>query len=816
MKTPSSTPGLTPLLLFSFAVALPACQNVGSTNVGASESPLIQAPASCGNGDPTCNTAVDMPGKKELNGDNFQNLTWNNSNQALGLTPGSASIVDTDGDLVPDAADECDGPGWRLPCDGDPSNDGIYQTLYFNADSDVTVITDVDITGKVQKADAYFLMDATGSMSGEQNNLVQGLTTGTFIDPTACPSAAGTGLLGALECVIPDLWIGVGDFKEVSYAPHNNRYDMAPYHHYLDVTNNVQHVLDAVSAFRADSNKDLPEATTQALYSVVTGQGLGDLVPNRAACPVAGHWGYPCFRPNILPIIVLITDADMWNGPVANGHYYGNPPFDGTLGLGTMLPPVEQSPNVLYSNDPFTAWDLGDLTNKSMTVMGSNVNLGNDAQTWDKGACQQCSWSAGCWSDGRDAFLKFSVSGLVDMSISGEGTAYHTVNAALFDGTLANLNCNPGPTFGGDYWGRFTQTLAAGDYYAVSDASVATNQSVSDRIGNFQLRFHNLTAHPLGDPSWMTADLPLTWTQVETALLASGVKIVNVVSPNSGGLIAIPDVTALAVATDSLDKDGNPFIEIINGDGSGLTTALLDSIRSLVGDTRRDISLVPEDNAATAINEADFVTAVTANSCPTNGVNNCLGSSDTDGDGTNDVCLGCLAETKVGFSFRLGNDFVAPTSSPQVFEFDMVAVADGSVELNRVPVRVMIPESGNDYGAGFYQNTYESETVCIMPPERPDWGTLTWGGFAPSDSTITFEFFTGDTLAELDTQVPVSIVYPADPRQEYDVGDELVLGGKRNWMPYLRVRARLQASSDSQETPILEGWSFQFNCVPKD
>jgi hypothetical protein len=303
---------------------------------------------------------------------------------------------------------------------------------------------------------------------------------------------------------------------------------------------------------------------------------------------------------------------------------------------------------------------------------------------------------------------------------------------------------------------------------------------------------------------------------VETALLASGVKIVNVVSPNSGGLIAIPDVTALAVATDSLDKDGNPFIEIINGDGSGLTTALLDSIRSLVGDTRRDISLVPEDNAATAINEADFVTAVTANSCPTNGVNNCLGSSDTDGDGTNDVCLGCLAETKVGFSFRLGNDFVAPTSSPQVFEFDMVAVADGSVELNRVPVRVMIPESGNDYGAGFYQNTYESETVCIMPPERPDWGTLTWGGFAPSDSTITFEFFTGDTLAELDTQVPVSIVYPADPRQEYDVGDELVLGGKRNWMPYLRVRARLQASSDSQETPILEGWSFQFNCVPKD
>ena len=67
-----------------------------------------------------------------------------------------------------------------------------------------------------------------------------------------------TGLIGALRCAVPDLWLGVGDFKEVSYLPHNNRFDMAPYHHYLDMTDNSQHVADAVSAFRADNNKDLP------------------------------------------------------------------------------------------------------------------------------------------------------------------------------------------------------------------------------------------------------------------------------------------------------------------------------------------------------------------------------------------------------------------------------------------------------------------------------------------------------------------------------------------------------------------------------
>lgn len=809
---------LTPLFLFAAAVALPACQGGDPAAAGATYGAQISGPAPCASGLPTCNDASDYPAQADLSDTNSQNLWYDPSASALTLQPGSGNLVDTDGDGVPDPADECAGVGWRLPCDGDASNDGIYQTLYYNALSDVTVRTDINITGKIEKADAYILMDATGSMRGEQVQLVTDLTTGTFVDVTQCPSGAGTGLVGALQCAIPDLWIGAGDFKEVSYMPHNNRYVMAPYHHYLDITDNVQHVVDAVAAFVADSNRDYPEATTQALYSVVTGQGLGDLVPNRAACPDAGRWGYPCFRPNVLPIIILVTDADFWNGPVNNGHTYGNPPFDGTLGIGTMLPPVEQSPNVLYSSDPFTAWNLGDLTTKSMTVMGSNTNLGNDAQTWDKLACTQCGGS-GCWTDGRDAFLRFSVSGAVDMAISGEGTAYHTTNAALFDSTLTAVECNPGPVTGGDYWGRFTRTLSAGDWYAVSDASVSTSTSVSDRVGNFQMRFHNLTAHPLGDPSWQTADLPLTWTQVETELLAAGVKLVNVVSPNSGGLIAIPDVTALAAATDSLDQFGDPYLEIINGDGSGLSTAILDAVRSLVGDTRRDVTLVPEDNpASVGVDETQFVTAVTATSCPTTGIQNCLG-----GQGTS-TCLDCLAETQLGFSFRLGNAIQPPGATPQVFDFDMVAVADGTAELSRVPVRVMVPEAGANYGAGFYENTYDSDVVCLLPEERPNWGTLTWTGSTPSDSRVTFEFFTADEAADLDTVLPVSLTYCTDTvppcpsgsrtSQTYDIGDELLAGGQFNYLPYLRVRARLEASSSTLDTPVFEGWSLEFHCEP--
>jgi hypothetical protein len=172
----------------------------------------------------------------------------------------------------------------------------------------------------------------------------------------------------------------------------------------------------------------------------------------------------------------------------------------------------------------------------------------------------------------------------------------------------------------------------------------------------------------------------------------------------------------------------------------------------------------------------------------------------------------------------MGNNIVAPDVVPQIFDFEMVAVADGTAELSRIPVRVMVPASGGSYGVGFYENTYDSDIVCEMPPDRPDWGLLEWIGSTPSDSTITFEFFTGNTIAELDSQIPVPLTHPTDTSMPdgtvvitdhvYDIGQALLAGGKANYMPYLRIRARLQASTDTLSTPIFQGWSTQFNCVP--
>jgi hypothetical protein len=478
------------------------------------------------------------------------------------------------------------------------------------------------------------------------------------------------------------------------------------------------------------------------------------------------------------------------------------------------LPPVEQSPNVLYSSDPFTAWDLGDLSNKSMTVMGSNKNLGNDATTWDKGVCLRTSGWSGNWGDGRDAFVRFSLSAGADMFVSGEGSAYHTTNVALFDGALGYLDCDGGPG-GGDYWGRLTQSLLPGDWYAVSDAAVDTSSSVAGRLGNFQLRFHNLTADPGGYPSWQTADLPIPWTAVETELLGRNVNIVSVISPGDGGTLSgLPDANELANITGSFDQDGNPYVQTIAADGSGLSTALLDAVRALIGNTRRDISFVAEDNpASVGVDESEFVRNVTSSSCPTTGINNCLG-----GVGTS-ICEDCLQGAEVGFQFRLGNTSVSQAGLPQVFDFEMVGFA-GAAEIARIPVRVMVPATGGAYGSGFYQNTYDSDVVCEMPPERPDWGWLTWSGSTPSTSTVEFEIYTANTLAELDSVLPVSIVYPTDTTaQAYDIGQELVDAGNAghvgaaNELPFLRVRAKLNASGDSLSTPTFEGWSMQFNCI---
>ncbi len=778
----------------------PRCDESGPGGTG------VFDPEPCPGGDPTCNRSQAYPTQYDLTVQNSSNVAFSSGANGLRLLGGSSNLVDSDGDDVPDEADECPGPGWRTPCDGDPTNDGIYQTVYYDVGNEITLGANINVDGKIRTADAYILMDATGSMGGEQAQLIRDLTKGTFIDPEECPGAAETGLAGALKCVVENVWMGLGQFNEYPFAPHGHNYGYAPYHHHLDVTDNLQHLLDAVSTLRTKGNRDTPEATTQALYSVVTGQGLGPWVPNRQGCP-EGHWGYPCFRPTALPIVMLFTDDEMQNGPRPQSPLYRD---FGATGRGTRIPPVIQDPGMLYSSNAVSAHDFGDLTTTSMTAMGTNSLFGNNFNTSPaSGACHYCN-SKGCWGDGRDGVITFTTRNLLpSVKISSDGTFYPDTKVALFDSSLSMYACGVGPG-GGNLWGRLDEPLPAGRWFAVSDPRIAPNKSVNSARGPFQIRIQTTA----DDPSWQTADAPVDWTTVETELLANAIKVVSILSPGNGSNArASLDIDALAYATGSVDQFGEPYVETIQGNGQGLTTAVLDAVRSLVGDTRRDVTIIPVDNPATpTVDESQFVGTVTATQCPTTGINNCLG-----GEGT-DTCIGCLADSDLDFEFRVGNSIVPPSSSPQVFDFNLVSYADGSVELSRIPVRVLVPPAGVDFGTGYFETDYSAELACTMPPERPDWGTLTWVGALPSDTKLEFEIFTGNTLEELDEdQIPVSVIVPDDaPGNSFDLGQALLTNGAMNYMPFVRVRAKMLASSDRRATPILSGWTTEFNCIPFD
>ena len=80
------------------------------------------------------------------------------------------------------------------------------------------------------------------------------------------------------------------------------------------------------------------------MYSVASGMGLGEFVPNRRSCS-GGGVGYPCFRQDVLRVLLSITDTATFNGPRPGGRTYD--PFTAPLNGGDPmnLPPVEMFPH---------------------------------------------------------------------------------------------------------------------------------------------------------------------------------------------------------------------------------------------------------------------------------------------------------------------------------------------------------------------------------------------------------------------------------------------------------------------------------------
>ena len=252
-------------------------------------------------------------------------------------TKGCRVLVDCDKDGVIDLVELAAGSS-PIESGSVPADAGLYFVLPYQGGEQTK---DFTFSTGVSKADIYFLLDTTASMQPAIDNLKASIDTEiipTILngDPAASPPIPAIG----------DAWIGVGEVRDVPWLPYGQDGD-ALYRYRFQV--GAQTIAGDLAPPAFDGQKftapvatkqilgtltaggggDAPEGTTQALWLAATNPNNYALTIGgvwnypQHACPLGGGIGAPCFRPESLPIFVLITDAAFHNGPNAAYQYDG-------------------------------------------------------------------------------------------------------------------------------------------------------------------------------------------------------------------------------------------------------------------------------------------------------------------------------------------------------------------------------------------------------------------------------------------------------------------------------------------------------------
>jgi len=733
------------------------CESIESYELrgGPGIAALVTGPTECNPCDPACAVSRDTPSSGDLPGRStgivYDPVGGGIHIQPLGTTV-TPELPDSDGDGVPDIADECVGPGALPAADGSCYGDTFFfHELPYGGPAELDPL---EVGVQVRTADIYFLMDTTGSMGDEIANLRSGLTSGTFI-----PRCSG-GIIGAIRCTIPDAWFGVGYHDDYPVSPYGGSGDDV-YRNLQDITSSVSSAQTAVNALSLHYGNDGPESQTQALWAIATGGGLGPYL-NARSCS-GGRWGYPCFRAGTIPIVILFTDAPFHNGPSGNNYSGG----------GTSSP----APVAVTGNDTVaTARAVGDAATTWQAFTGNTCGLGHN-------------YGSPCASSyGGDAVFAFTVSTRRSITLTTQGSSYDTA-LSLRRADTTSIACNDDESWPSIATSRIVTTLDPGTYYAV-----VTGYSSS--CGAYQLT--------IGD-STRASTYPVTWTQTVGALNAAGIRVITI---HSGDGYGIADARSLADATGSLSSSGARYVFPIATNGSGLSTAVVDAVVDLANYNRMDIAARAVDNPATpAFDERGFVDAITAVGW---GPGSCSGTSG------GHTFVQCLPGTHVDFSIAFRNDVVMPTATPQVFDFWIEVVGNGTFVLERVPVRIVVPSNLPAYPpSGSYWRDYDSTAFCEAT-ERPDWNNLTWETVSiPAGTSIRWEVRASQTLAGLATATPTTFTTPPTT-SPVDLGARLTSAGIGNYVPYLRVTAVLLASADRQRTPTLRSFEVRYTCVPQE
>jgi hypothetical protein len=234
--------------------------------------------------------------------------------RAAGTDPRDA---DSDGDGVSDLIETGAGTD---PLDGSDSprtrGDFVFVVPY-EAPPDPTRDT-LQFATSLQKADVYFLVDTTGSMGGEITQLRNGLTS------TIIPS---------VQARIPDVWFGVGGFEDYPVSPWGGGGDV-PFYQETVMTSSATAAQNAVDRLALGFGDDFPESLVPALWSLASGNQIwaGEAPPSCGA----GRLGFGCFRPDAVPVVVILTDATSHNYPTTDYSGVPGPPPTYSNAMGAL------------------------------------------------------------------------------------------------------------------------------------------------------------------------------------------------------------------------------------------------------------------------------------------------------------------------------------------------------------------------------------------------------------------------------------------------------------------------------------------------
>lgn len=212
---------------------------------------------------------------------------------------------DTDNDGVSDLIEVAAGTNPNDPS-SNPQANGDFVFVEPYQKPQMPLDSNLDFSTKLQAVDIYVLLDRSGSMSTEITNVKNNLAT--VVSNLKCPPGVTT------NC-IPDLQAGAGTIGYQGAGA-------AAFQNWVDISPNPSFA--SVPTTEPTGVSNTQEPLTFAAFAAVTGQGGANYgmgsVPARTNCG-AGRFGYPCFRSNALPVVLLATDEP----PISSGDTYKSP-----------------------------------------------------------------------------------------------------------------------------------------------------------------------------------------------------------------------------------------------------------------------------------------------------------------------------------------------------------------------------------------------------------------------------------------------------------------------------------------------------------